>query len=158
MLKTSKLSLILTAILSVNACQLSYSSNNGPAELEVPTLSSEQIDENTMDRVHVTAIKTDSNLGDSSTFRGTLHIKNNCLYIDDMLVVMQTPYLRWKQNPFTIYNELNGQDIKINDHVEVGGSSAEYSSLNFKSIKWQNIPDNACKSERVWLTNSMDLL
>ena len=158
MLKTLKSSLILTAILSVNACQLPYSSDKESTELEVSTLSSERIDEKTMDHVHVTAIKTDSNLGDSSTFQGTLHIKNNCLYIDDMLIVMQTPYLRWKQNPFTIYNQLNGQNIKINDHVEVGGSSTKYSSLNSKSIKWQNIPDNACKSERVWLTNTMDLL
>ena len=106
-------------------------------------------------KVYVTAIETDSKDGDSAAYSGTLNVINDCLFIDDMLIVVTNPNLEWQQNPFIIHNKGNNEKFKLGDVVTVGGSSTNYSIVNQRDIQWKNSPNSNCKSKRVWLTGNM---
>lgn len=150
----------LLLILFIAGCQPQSLSNGKHSELKDSMSSNEHLNKEITSKanVYVTAIEADSNLGNAAAYQGILNIKNNCLFIDDMLVVIQTPYLKWRQDPFIIYNELNKEEMRIGDMVEAGGSSFEYSSLNFNDTKWQNLNNINCKFQKIWLTSNMDLL
>lgn len=147
--------LVLLFIFFITACQPQNPQNNQNSELEDSHASDQQ---EMMKEVYVTAIEVDSNIGNAAASRGILNLKNNCLFIDDMLIVIQTPYLTWKQNPFVMYNEFSKDEMRVGDMVEVGGSSTEGSSLDSEDIKWRSSPKAACEYQRVWLANNMNSL
>lgn len=147
--------LILLPILFITACQPQNSFNSEYSELEDSHSPNEQEAKEIMREVYVTAIETDSNLGNAAAYRGILNVKDNCLFIDDMLIVIQTPYLKWQQDPFVIHNESNSDEMRIGDMVEVGGSSSKSSLLDSEDIKWEYPPNTNCKSQRVWLVSNM---
>lgn len=101
--------------------------------------------------VYVTAIDTDSKDGNAAAYNGTLNVMNGYLFMDDMLVIITNPNLKWEQNPFVIYNRASNKKFKIGDVVTVGGSSDNYSMVNEENLKWKHLPDTNCKSKRIWL-------
>lgn len=156
-MKLLALASLLTVTL-ITACQPDISANNqAKSATEVTTQETKA----PMNDVYVTAIKTDSNEGNAAAARGVLNIKNDCLFIDDMLVVISTPYLHWKQNPFVITNQVNGIEFKIGDIVEVGGSSSPattLATLNDAPNQWQNPPKSSCQADKIWLTHNIDVV
>ena len=122
------------------------SANNSLTENEAPI--------NKQKTVYVTALDNDSDMGNAAAAHGVLNIKNDCLYMDDLLLVVDSPYITWTQNPFTI-SDINKFVFEIGDTVFIGGSQADYEKMTSFDSDWKNPPLATCKAEKIWLMNGI---
>lgn len=105
--------------------------------------------------VYVTAFNTDSNEGDAAALEGVLNVQNGCLYIDDTLIIVRSPYITWQQNPF-IMSDSGGGEFRIGDKVVIGGSFyTNNTDLLARQNDWKNPPLKACIENDVWLMNGI---
>lgn len=123
------------------------SANNSLTENEAP------INKQT---VYVTALDVNSDMGNAAAAYGVLNIKNGCLYMDDLLLVVSIPHITWTQAPFTI-SGFNKKSFKIGDTVFIGGSQADYKNMASFGSDWKNPPLATCKAEKIWLMNGIDI-
>ena len=104
--------------------------------------------------IYVAFVSSSTNIADSSIMSGVLNIKDNCLYLNDYLLVFQTPYISWNQNPFYIKNDKQ-EKINIGSKVLVGGSVAKLSEIS--NANWLDALPKNCDTKKYWYANSIEL-
>ncbi|MDO4224033.1 MAG: hypothetical protein Q4D05_08440 [Acinetobacter sp.] len=87
-------------------------------------------------------------VGDAAALIGTLNEQNNCLYINQHLVVVAGIHIQWQEKPFWIGHHL-GEKFSLGDSVHAGGSEIPYSTAN------DNSPNQRCQAEKIWLLHSI---
>ena len=152
-------------MISVTACdpvvEETNSNNNAQAIKVVDESAANKPTENEastrkQQTVYVTALDVDSDIGDAAAAHGVLNIKNGCLYMDDLLLVVSSPHITWTQAPFTI-SDINEFIFEIGDTVLVGGSQADYENMASFDSDWKNPPLATCKAEKIWLMNGINI-
>ena len=98
--------------------------------------------------VYVTAYNSDADTGDAAALEGVLTVKNGCLHVNDILLIVQSPYITWQQDPF-ILTDGNQSQFKIGDHVVVGGSLYKGKLTDFQ-VDWKQPPLPECLANEVW--------
>lgn len=151
---------LLTSVIGCDPVVEETNSNNNAQTIKVvdknaankPTGNEVPVDKQQM--VYVIALNANSNMGDAAAARGVLNTKNGCLYMDDILLVVNSPYITWTQDPFTI-SDINKFVFEIGDTVLVGGSQSDFESISLFGSDWENPPLATCKAEKVWLMNGI---
>lgn len=98
--------------------------------------------------VYVTAYNSDANAGNAAALQGVLTVKSGCLHVNDILLIVQSPYIKWQQNPF-ILTDGNQSQFKIGDNVVVGGSLYKGDIKDFQ-VNWKQPPLPECLANEVW--------
>lgn len=145
----------LTSLLFLIACKpignTAENTNNNSkktANVTGEVATSKQNDLEQQAPVYVTAYNSDADAGDAAALEGVLTVKNGCLHVNDMLLIVQSPYITWQQDPF-ILTDGNQSQFKIGDHVVVGGSLYKGSLTDFQ-VDWKQPPSPECMTNEVW--------
>lgn len=136
-----KLILIFIAIASLVGC---YETTN-PSNDKVSNV----IDESHK-KVYVAATSDQSVEGDAAMLTGRLNVRNDCLFIDNYLIIVQGKNIHWEQNPFNIYS--GESKFSLNDYVSAGGSAVDTESL--KEIEKRNLVEiipQECQATKGWI-------
>lgn len=152
---------LLLVVLTISACQpindtqtQSQPSNNDIAA-NTKTIVSINAQDNNHLPVYVTALDVSSNEGNAAASEGVLNIQHGCLYVDDMLLIIASPYIRWTNAPFAI-SDGDRAAVSLGKRVIVGGSSTTYQNILTFGTPWQQPPKTECVAERAWLANSIE--
>ena len=121
----------------------------------VSTNTQNQATTSSQPAVYVTAINTDSNVGNAAAANGVLNVKNDCLYMGDFLLIISSPDIIWTQHPFTIADGRKGT-FRIGDAVLIGGSEMSEKSMDALDTDWKTPPLATCNADKIWLMNSID--
>lgn len=124
------------------------STSNKPTKNEAPSRKQQT--------VYVTALDDGSDMGNAAAAHGVLNIRNGCLYMDDLLLVVSSPHITWTQDPFTI-SDINKFVFEIGDTVLIGGSQYDYENMSSFSSDWKNPPLATCIVDKVWLMNGINI-
>ena len=145
----------LTCLLFLSACKpmdnSAENTDNGInklADVTAEVTTSTQNDLQQQAPVYVTAYNSDADAGNAAALEGVLTVKNGCLHVNDTLLIVQSPYIRWQQNPF-ILTDGNQSQFKIGDKVVVGGSLYEGKLTDFQ-VDWKQPPLPECLANDVW--------
>ena len=150
--------LVLLSALLITACQPIDGQTNAPSSaMQQEKRGSVATEESRQAPVYVTALNVSSNEGDAAATKGVLNVQHGCLYLDDRLLVVNSAYIRWTQEPFMI-KDGDKPALSIGERALVGGSSATYQSMRSFTQPWQQPPKPECVAERVWLMNSVEAL
>ena len=145
----------LTCLLSLTACkpmdnraENTSNGSNKSADVTAEVTTSTQNDLQQQAPVYVTAYNSDADAGDAAAFEGVLTVKNGCLHVNDMLLIVQSPYITWQQDPF-ILTDGNQSQFRIGNHVVVGGSLYKGNLTDFQ-VDWKQPPLPECMTNEVW--------
>lgn len=147
--------IVLTFLLFLTACKpIDNSAENTnddskkPADVTGEVATSTHLDLEQQAPVYVTAYNSDADAGDAAALEGMLTVKNGCLHVNDILLIVQSPYITWQQDPF-ILTDGNQSQFKIGDHVVVGGSLYKGKLTDFQ-VDWKQPPLPECLANEVW--------
>lgn len=132
---------IVTAIVSLTGC---YERNNQP-NTKVSNITNES-----SHKVYVASTSNQSVEGDAAMLTGRLNVRNNCLFINDYLIIVQGKDIHWEQNPFNLYS--GEAKFNLNDYVSAGGSAVDAESL--KEIEEKNLVEvipQECQTAKGWV-------
>ena len=131
-----------------NRAENTNDDSNKSAGVTAEVTTSTQLDLQQQAPVYVTAYNSDADAGNAAALEGVLTVKNGCLHVNDTLLIVQSPYIRWQQNPF-ILTDGNQSQFKIGDKVVVGGSLYEGKLTDFQ-VDWKQPPLPECLANDVW--------
>ncbi|GAA0311795.1 hypothetical protein [Psychrobacter aestuarii] len=147
--------LTISACQPINDAQTQSQPSNTDTAANTKTIVSTTTQDNNHPPVYVTALDVSSNEGNAAASEGVLNIQHGCLYVDDMLVIIASPYIRWTDAPFTI-TDGDRVAVRLGERVVVGGSSTTYQNILTFDTPWQQPPKTKCVAERAWLANSIE--
>lgn len=156
----NKYGLLLIA-LTISACQPINNAQTQSQPIDTDTaantktIASTNAQDNNHPPVYVTALDVSSSEGDAAASEGVLNIQHGCLYVDDMLLITASPYIRWTDAPFAIADG-DRAAVRLGARVVVGGSSTTYQNVLTFDTSWQQPPKTECVAERAWLANSIE--